>query len=53
MLRISAVASPVKDRTGTIIGSVFVFRDITGIVRAEEERIRAGRIESLGLLAGE
>ncbi len=51
-LRISAVASPVKDRNGTIIGSVFVFRDITGIVLAEEERIQAGRIESLGLLAG-
>jgi two-component system cell cycle sensor histidine kinase/response regulator CckA len=45
-------ASPMRDREGTTIGVVVVFRDITEMRRMEDEVLNAKRIESLGLLAG-
>jgi len=45
-------AAPIRDAGSRIIGVVIVFRDITDARRGEEERIRAQKLESLGLLAG-
>ncbi len=44
--------SPIRDRDGTIMGVVLVFRDITEKQRMEEELSKAQRLESLGVLAG-
>ncbi len=43
--------SPIRAVDGTD-GVVFVFRDISDVVRLEEERLRAVKLESLGVLAG-
>ena len=43
--------SPIRAVDGTD-GVVFVFRDITDAVRLEEERLKAVKLESLGVLAG-
>lgn len=46
-------AAPINSpRNGRLLGVVLVFHDITDRHRAAEEMQRAGRIESLGLLAG-
>ena len=46
-------AAPIiSPRNGRLLGVVLVFHDITDRHRAAEELQRAGRIESLGLLAG-
>lgn len=46
-------AAPIiSPRHGRLLGVVLVFHDITDRHRAAEELQRAGRIESLGLLAG-
>jgi PAS domain S-box-containing protein len=45
-------ATPMHDRTGVIIGVVLVLRDVTVEVRADEERARSSKLESLGILAG-
>jgi PAS domain S-box-containing protein len=42
---------PIRAVDGTD-GFVFVFRDITDAVRLEEERLKAVKLESLGVLAG-
>ncbi len=44
--------APIRDREGTIIGVVLVFRDITGKQRMEEDLRKMQQIESLGVLAG-
>ncbi|HEV3139411.1 MAG TPA: ATP-binding protein, partial [Vicinamibacterales bacterium] len=49
---IEECAAPLRDGTGAAIGMVLVFRDITGALRAQEERSKASRLSSLGLLAG-
>ena len=45
-------AAPIRDRESRIIGVVVAFREITELRRMEEERLRAQKLESLGLLAG-
>ena len=45
-------ASPIRDATDTIVGSVLVFRDVTDQERIDAELRRASKLESLGVLAG-
>ena len=45
-------AAPIVDPSGRMVGAVLVFHDITDRHRAAEELQKAGRIESLGVLAG-
>ncbi len=45
-------AAPIVDPAGQMTGAVLVFHDITDRHRAAEELQKAGRIESLGVLAG-
>ena len=49
---IEECAAPLRDGTGRTIGMMLAFRDISDALRVQEERARAGRLESLGLLAG-
>ena len=49
---ISNSMAPMKDRRGRVLGVVIVFRDITEERQREEERLRASKLESVGLLAG-
>jgi PAS domain S-box-containing protein len=49
---IEEVVAPMRDANGRTIGLVVVFRDITDALRAQEERAKAAKIASLGLLAG-
>ncbi len=44
--------APVKDSSSRTIGAVFVFQDITERRVVEEQRTRADKLESVGLLAG-
>ena len=37
------------DRTGVVVGVVLVLRDVTVEVRADEERARSSKLESLGI----
>src|SRR6185295_625275 len=49
---IEECAAPLRDGAGRTIGMMLAFRDISDTLRVQEERSRAGRLESLGLLAG-
>src|SRR5207253_9502839 len=49
---IEECAAPLRDGSGQTIGLVVAFRDITDALRVQEERARADRLASLGLLAG-
>ena len=49
---IAECVAPIRDATGIPRGRAVVFRDITDAQRLEEERQKAGRLESVGLLAG-
>ncbi|HEX3048230.1 MAG TPA: PAS domain S-box protein [Bacillota bacterium] len=49
---ISIKYSPIKSRSGEIIGTVIVFQDITEKQKTERELLRAEKLESLGILAG-
>jgi len=49
---IEECAAPLRDAAGASVGVVLVFRDITDTLRAQEERSKASRLSSLGLLAG-
>ena len=49
---IEEMAAPLRDAAGRRIGMVVAFRDITDVLRVREERARADRVASLGLLAG-
>jgi len=49
---IEECAAPLRDGGGQTIGLVVAFRDITDALRVQEERARADRLASLGLLAG-
>ena len=44
--------APIKDKNGTIIGAILVFRDITEKLKKEKELLRAEKLQSLGVLAG-
>jgi len=45
-------AAVLRDACGGTIGMVVVFRDISDALKAQEERARADKLSSLGLLAG-
>jgi PAS domain S-box-containing protein len=45
-------SSPIRDRTGRKLGAIIVLRDVTERQRADEERQKADKLESLGLVAG-
>jgi len=49
---IEECAAPLRAADGSATGMVLVFRDITDTLRAQEERSKASRLSSLGLLAG-
>jgi PAS domain S-box-containing protein len=49
---IEECAAPLRDGASRTIGMMLAFRDISDALRVQEERARAGRLESLGLLAG-
>jgi PAS domain S-box-containing protein len=49
---IEETAAPLRDAEGRTIGMVMVFRDITDALKVQEERAKASKIASLGLLAG-
>ncbi len=49
---IAASAAPIRDQESRIIGSVLVFRDISDQQAIMEERVRASKLDSLGILAG-
>jgi len=44
--------APIRDESGNIIGVVLVFRDNTEKKKMEEEILKAGKLESVGILAG-
>ena len=49
---IGASAAPIHDQESRIVGAVLVFRDITDEQTIMEERLRASKLDSLGILAG-
>jgi PAS domain S-box-containing protein len=49
---IEEFVSPLQDAEGRAMGLVVAFRDITDALRVQEERARADKLTSLGLLAG-
>jgi len=49
---IAASAAPIRDQESNTIGSVLVFRDISDQQAIMEERVRASKLDSLGILAG-
>ena len=49
---IAASAAPIRDLESKIIGSVLVFRDVSDQQAIMEERVRASKLDSLGILAG-
>jgi len=51
-LIIADSGAPIKDKRGTIIGTVLVFRDTTEKQMLQNRLQRAERLESLGVLAG-
>jgi two-component system, cell cycle sensor histidine kinase and response regulator CckA len=44
--------APILDESGNIIGVVLVFRDVTEKKKMEEEILKSGKLESIGILAG-
>ena len=52
LVDISLTISPVRDRTGRIIGASKIARDISDRKRTEESLRETQKLESLGLLAG-
>jgi PAS domain S-box-containing protein len=49
---IEECAAPIRNAEGGAIGMVLAFRDITDSLRIQEERAKANKLASLGLLAG-
>jgi PAS domain S-box-containing protein len=49
---IEEISAPICDAAGNSIGMVIAFRDISDALKAQEERARADKLASLGLLAG-
>ena len=44
--------APILDQEDAPAGEVFVFRDITALLKTEEELLKVRKLESVGLLAG-
>jgi PAS domain S-box-containing protein len=51
-LSVQLTGAPMSDGDGQRIGVVLVLRDVTESVRLMQERVRASKLESLGVLAG-
>ncbi len=49
---VSYTTAPIRTVQGDVLGRVLVFRDITDKQRLEEERQKASKLESIGVLAG-
>jgi PAS domain S-box-containing protein len=49
---ITGSSAPLRDSSGKPVGIVLVFQDVTEKQKAEEERLKAGKLEALGILAG-
>lgn len=49
---IADTGAPIRDKAGHVLGVVLVFRDITQKQKMEEDLLRAGKLEAVGLLAG-
>ncbi len=49
---VTETASPIRDAEGRVIGAVLVIHDITEKQKLEEERVKALKLESVGILAG-
>ncbi|MHB1565541.1 MAG: response regulator [Acidiferrobacter sp.] len=49
---IADCVAPIRDGQGCVSGTAVVFRDVTDVQRLEEERQKASRLESVGVLAG-
>jgi PAS domain S-box-containing protein len=49
---IAETSAPIRDQDGAILGTVIVFRDITGQKKMEDELLKARKLESVGVLAG-
>jgi PAS domain S-box-containing protein len=49
---IAESAAPIRDAAGRAIGMVLAFRDISDALKVQEERAKANKLSSLGLLAG-
>ncbi len=49
---VAASGAPIRDRSGAIMGTVLVFRDITESITMEQELLKARNLESLSVLAG-
>jgi len=43
---------PVKDEDGNLVKAVHIVRDITGLKKMEDERLKSMKLESVGILAG-
>ncbi|MEO5657908.1 MAG: PAS domain-containing protein [Nitrospiria bacterium] len=50
VLRVTS--APIRDREGAIVAGVMTLHDVTDQKRAEEEMIKASKMESIGVLAG-
>ncbi|HVC19920.1 MAG TPA: ATP-binding protein [Vicinamibacterales bacterium] len=48
---IERIATPLHDKDG-VVGMVLVIRDVTDATSLEQERLKASKLESLGILAG-
>ncbi len=44
--------SPLRRASGTILGAVLILRDMSERIKLDEERLKASKLDSLGLLAG-
>ncbi len=51
-MTIADSGAPILDKESRVVGVVLVFRDVTEKEKAEEEFIKAEKLESLGILAG-
>ena len=45
-------AAPIRRQDKTTLGAVLVLRDMTDRIRADQELVKANKLESLGILAG-
>ncbi len=50
--QIADSGAPIQNATGRITGVVLVFRNVTEQLRAEQELLKAKKLESVGVLAG-
>ncbi len=44
--------SPLRRADGTLLGAVLILRDMTERIKLDQERLKASKLDSLGLLAG-